>query len=73
MVEIVPAIIAATASVAAVIVTKNDIEPLPQPDPEEASRKATESQVAIRKSRDSFIQRQGTLGPIQLQAPTLRI
>ena len=73
MVEVIPVILALTASTATAIVTNKRNRPLPPPPEEDAVAKAQEQQGAIQSSRENFIQRQGTLGPIQLQAPTLKI
>ncbi len=73
MVAAIPAIIAVAGAVAPLILKKDAINPSAGPDPADAAAKAAEQQSTIQASREQFIQRQGTLGPIQLQAPTLKI
>ncbi len=73
MVAAIPAIIAIAGTVASVALKKDAINPSAGPDPADAAAKAAEQQATIQASREQFIQRQGAQGPIQLQAPTLKI
>ncbi len=73
MVAAIPAIIAVAGTVASTVASRNTVEPSAGPDPADATAKAAEQQATIKASREEFIQRQGALGPIQLQAPTLKI
>jgi len=72
MASAIPMIILAAGTLASQIQeSRQDV--LPGPDPDLARKKANEAQTKIQNSRETFLQRQGTLGPIQLQAPTLKI
>ncbi len=72
MAQAIPFIILAAGSLATQLQSGRNKPPGP-PDPAIAQKEANEANVKIQKSRESFLQRQGTLGPIQLQAPTLKI
>jgi hypothetical protein len=52
---------------------KPDIEFIPAPDQADATAIAEEEQRKLRISRERFLERRGTLGPIQLQAPVLKV
>ena len=73
MVAAIPAIIAVASTVASTALDRRTIDPSAGPDPADAAAKAAEQQATIQASREQFIQRQGAQGPIQLQAPTLKI
>jgi hypothetical protein len=61
----------AAASIYAATRSPEEIKRIPEPSDEEVQRKALKRQENIRGSRERFLQRQATLGPIQLQAPAL--
>ena len=49
----------------------DDVEYIPPPSKEEEDKKIAARERNVRESRERFLARQATLGPIQLQAPTL--
>lgn len=73
MAEAIPFILISLFSTAATILAKDDVEPLAPPDPQDAVDRATESAKKVRASRVNAFERSEQLGPIQLQAPTLKI
>jgi hypothetical protein len=48
-----------------------DVKEEPEPTDEEVRDKALKREEKVRTSRQRFLARQATLGPIQLQAPSL--
>jgi len=70
MVAAIPVIV---ASIIPLLLKSDKIEPAAAPDPADAEKIAAEQQKTIQQGRESFVRRQGSLGPIQLQAPTLKI
>lgn len=74
MAEAIPFILISLFSTAATILSQDDaVEPLAPPDPQDAVDRATESAKKVRASRVNAFERSEQLGPIQLQAPTLKI
>ena len=73
MVQAIPIILAVGASAASVVANKGKNKPLPPPNDADAELIAAKRQAKIQSGRENFLERQGTLGPIQLQAPTLKI
>lgn len=63
-------LISAGASYVASTREQDEIE---GPDPQDAIDEANEADKKVRDSRESFLSRESRRGPIQLQAPTLKI
>ncbi len=73
MVEVIPFFLIAFGAVAEHNRKTDEIKPLAPPDPQDAVDKATEASKAVQDSRINASARAERLGPIQLQAPTLKI
>lgn len=56
-----------------VLAGRNDVDEIEGPDPQDAIDAANEADRKIRGSRENFLSRESRKGPIQLQAPTLKI
>ena len=73
MAEAIPMIIAMIATTVTAAQASRKGTPLPQPPEEDAEMLANEQSLKVAAGRDRFMDRSQLLGPIQLQAPTLKI